>query len=121
MSIEKLIGKTLVAINGAHAGSDEITFEADSGERFRMWHSQDCCEGVDLNEVIGDVADLIGSPITEASEESNSDGERPEGADESWTWTFYKIGTVKGRVTLRWLGTSNGYYSEDVSFDSLAA
>ena len=100
-----------------------------------MWHEQDCCEGVMLDDVCGDLDDLIGSEILEAEEVSNDEFEREweskfnvttdygskksEDGDyfpESHTWTFYKIGTLKGSVTLRWFGESNGYYSESVDF-----
>ncbi len=118
--IEQIIGKTIAEITGGE-GDVEVSFLCDDGKRFQMFHSSDCCEYVRLAEVHGDMADLIGSPILLA-EESVHAGETPDGlyavtpSDESYTWTFYKLATIKGYVTLRWLGESNGYYSESVEF-----
>jgi hypothetical protein len=51
------------------------------------------------------------------AEEVSSEGAEPPGESwESYTWTFYKFSTVKGSVTIRWLGESNGYYGEGVSY-----
>lgn len=120
-----LVGKTLTSIEGAEVGLDEITFTTSDGERFRMYHDQDCCESVDIEDISGDVQDLIGHPITVAEE---SEGARPadrpkdpdDRYDDSETWTFYRLATERGFVVFRWYGTSNGYYSESVSFEKLA-
>lgn len=111
-----LVGKTIVDIQGLEKGSDEVVFVCSDGSKYKMYHEQDCCECVDIDDVIGDVEDLIGSEILIAEENSNS-GENPkETYDYSFTWTFYKLATQKGYVDIRWYGTSNGYYSERVSF-----
>jgi hypothetical protein len=113
-----LIGKTLSSIEGAEAGSDRITFVTSDGQRFAMFHNQDCCECVDVESVVGEVADLIGAPILmaeEATSDTNPEGVTVECQD-SFTWTFYKLATVKGYVDIRWYGSSNGYYGEGVSF-----
>jgi hypothetical protein len=112
LSFETLKGLTIAKIEGATPGSDEVLFESADGRRFKMYHRQVCCEGVSLESVDGDIPDLIGSEIIQADEET-SDGNSTWG---SATWTFYKLATVKGYVTLRWFGESNGCYSESVDF-----
>lgn len=114
---ETLIGKTLVKIVVAD-GKEAIDLHTDD-EHFRMMHYQDCCETVEVESIVGDISDLIGSPITMAEEVSNSDEPSPSEYSESHTWTFYKLATVKGYVDIRWIGESNGYYSESVSFERI--
>jgi len=111
-AFETLLGKTLVKI--ARDGDERLTFHT-SEEEFAMFHEQDCCENVFISEIIGDLDDLIGTPILLA-EVVGSDEPSPNEYSESHTWTFYKLATVKGHVTIRWLGESNGYYSEGVDF-----
>ena len=127
--ISELKGQTLIRIDGLEVGDPGekgVTFITASGASYRMFHSQGCCESVYIEDVIGDVSDLIGSEILVA-EEVSSDNEPPkeEGTEaysyvaDSYTWTFYRLGTIKGSVTIRWYGTSNGYYSESVDFIKL--
>ena len=117
MQFSELIGKTLA--NVENVGNEEIIFTTVGGEKYKLYHSQDCCESVTVEDICGDLQDLIGSPILKASEDTNSEtnpeGVKPEYQD-SFTWTFYNIATAKGHVTIRWYGESNGYYSESVDF-----
>ena len=115
--MSELIGKTFSSVE--REGDHQITFRCTDGDVFVMEHNQDCCELVTIDDVIGDLSDLVGSPIVEASKESNKDlpGKEPDGWNDSYTWTFYKIGSQKGFVTIRWYGESNGYYSEEVSLN----
>lgn len=109
--VNVLLGKTLTEIK--NDDDIELLFCTDNNEFYKMYHEQDCCESVSIEEVIGDLDDLIGSPITMA-EEVIQDGDTDDYM--SQTWTFYKFATNKGYVTIRWLGESNGYYSESVDF-----
>lgn len=111
--MEQLIGKVPVEINQTEYRLD-MTFS--DGSKASWYHSQDCCEVVEIAEVIGDFEDLIGNPLLVAE---GRDGEGPADLvwDESHTWTFYTFRGIGGSVDVRWLGQSNGYYSEDVYFD----
>jgi hypothetical protein len=127
-----LLGKTLTKITvtgdeGDEHDKTEMYFECSDGTRYKMFHDQSCCEDVYLEDVVGDLDDLIGVPIALAEEvsygstddEGNKNKDVPPAKgkyDDSWTWTFYKLATIKGYVTLRWYGTSNGYYSESMTF-----
>ena len=71
-------------------------------------------------DIVGDLEDLIGHPIFMAEEVTN-ENTNPPGVEipeyqDSFTWTFYKLATIKGSVTVSWYGESNGYYNESVSF-----
>jgi hypothetical protein len=113
VEFSELVGHTLVSVTGA-AGSfaSEIVFTSEDGTIFTMHHHQDCCEHVSVDDVCGDVEDLIGSPILRAEEARG--GSKDVGGDTSWT--FYHVVTARGAVTIRWGGSSNGYYSTSVSF-----
>jgi len=88
--IEEFLGKTFTKIDKS---VDEITFITNDGIKFRMFHDQDCCESVYVEDIEGDLSDLIGSTIIQAEESTNS--ENPPHESESFTWTFYKLLLLK--------------------------
>lgn len=116
---EDLKGKVLV--NVRNIGDEELIFTTVDGEVYKQYHDQDCCESVTIEDICGDLKDLIGDPLLIAEEVKHEPDVNPEGVpskvyQDSFTWTFYKLGTQKGCVTVRWYGESNGYYSESVDF-----
>ena len=116
----ELVGKVLTRIEVSY---DEIIFHCENEEKYRMFHEQDCCEIVAIEDIVGDLADLLYSYIFRATKDSDQDApigiEKAEDPYGSSTWTFYNISTAKGCVTIRWYGESNGYYSESVDFEKL--
>jgi hypothetical protein len=110
--IEDMRGKVFTRVFGSVGGA-EMVFE-NATERFVFFHAQDCCESVSIEDVCGDLEDLVGEPLLLAEEVSGATEPDVEHS-ESYTYTFYKFATRKGYVDVRWLGESNGYYSEGVS------
>jgi hypothetical protein len=116
--MQNMIGLTIMEITGLEKGGDAVTFKTKEGRMFLMKHDQDCCESVAIEDIAGDIQNLLYVPLTmaeESSSETNPEGVKIEYQD-SFTWTFYKLATVNGYITIRWYGSSNGYYSERVNF-----
>lgn len=118
---EELKGKTLSKVDVLCV--DTIVFTTTEGEVYELYHHQDCCENVTIDDICGDIQDLIGEPLLVAEEVVHEQDTTPDGVEpydgygiDSFTWTFYKLDTRKGGVTIRWFGESNGYYSESVDF-----
>ena len=139
VNISELIGKVLINIE---QDENRIFMTTKDGERYVMMHQQECCEYVIIDDINGDLNDLLNYPILIAEEVSNDDFVREyeksffipstndyreeaiRNADDelkpdSYTWTFYKLATIKGYVDIRWFGESNGYYSESTDLYKL--
>ena len=117
-----ILGKILT---GVSVSDDEIYFTCSDGTKYIMYHEQDCCESVRVDDISGDLTDLFNEPLLVAEIVSNDEfiqeyeeslTDRDRDIRESQTWTFYRFATINGYVDIRWLGESNGYYSESVTF-----
>lgn len=96
---------------------DSIVFVLSDGRRLKMFHDKDCCEHVFIKDIAGSFYDLIGVPVLLAECVTNSEDNKLDDDDKSFTWTFYKLATISGEVNISWYGTSHGYYSEAVDFE----
>jgi hypothetical protein len=116
-SFNELVGRTLYKVT---ADDSELILYLSDTNYVRFYHQQDCCESVYIEDICGDLQDLVGEPLLVAEEVSNDEFEQSQHSDEydeSHTWTFYKFATRKGYVDVRWYGSSNGYYSESVDVE----
>ena len=108
MSIKQMLGMVFTQV---YNDKDEILVFRNDDFTFQFLHHQDCCEDVHIESIVGDLQDLVGSPILLADISSNDNEHDYE------EWTFYKFATRKGYVDVRWIGSSNGYYSTSVSLN----
>lgn len=118
--VKDLVGKTCFNVYHEKEKYDNeaIIFKTED-RTYALGHQQNCCEHVFLEEIHGDLHDLVGVPILVAEERKLDlpQKSREEGfGDDSFEWTFYEFRTIKGSVTLRWYGESNGYYSTSCDF-----
>ncbi|WP_220152055.1 DUF7448 domain-containing protein [Klebsiella michiganensis] len=109
--INEMLGKVFVSAEKNDDGTELKFLEKNWFDSFTFYHVDDCCESVWIEDIEGELSDLEDSPLLEAEVVSN----REETNSGSRTLTFFKFGTAKGHVVVRWCGESNGYYSESVS------
>jgi len=119
VDISDIVGKVVIDIKYNHNEFILVCSDKNNDEiYYRFFHEQDCCESVWLEDIVGDLSDLIPNPILKAEVKENVDFELPKTRDEydsSTEWTFYTLATFYGYVDLRFFGESNGYYSTAVS------
>jgi aspartate/tyrosine/aromatic aminotransferase len=115
LPVEELHGKTFnkVYLNQPEYGNEEIVFE-EKGTNivYKLYHQQDCCEQVYVEDIVGDLKDLENAPILSSKETTSNENPPENKSNWSFTWNFYDFSTTKGFVTIRFYGESNGYYSE---------
>lgn len=115
-NIGYLINKVLTKIEQIpDKDGDTIHFWTKCGKHYRMYHEQDYCEDVYVDDIVGDLQGLLGLVIDASCETNKGVGTQ----NETYTWTFYKIQGEKENVTIRWYGTSSGYYCEEVDFQEV--
>ena len=118
-----LKGQTLIDIKGLSEDTEEVTFVTDQN-KYNLVHIQDCCENVRLIKYFGVPTAILNSKIIVAEEDGGA-------CDPPWykeryyeshtyvshTWSHYRIVTENGNSLDLWfLGESNGYYGEGMSF-----
>lgn len=102
-----------IIVNKTGYWDESIVFVTDKGRIFKMHHNPSCCETVLIHDIVGDMDAVLNSPILQA-EKSCSDNDT---VCHSELWTFYRLATVNGFLTISWYGESNGQYTVEVSFD----
>lgn len=119
-----LVGEVLTHIDTD--GKEVIMLTTESGRVFRIYHEQDCCESVSIEDTQGNWHDLVGKVILEASQQEEEDPRDPPTnytpagyIPESSTRTTFTFRTNDATVISRWFGESNGYYSESVDLHEI--
>lgn len=111
---EPLFNKTIVKIEGAEEESEEIFFIMSNGDVLRMYHEVTLWEDVRIEDIGGDINNIIGVPIKE-SIVIIEEGDLDYGC--TYTRTWFQFLTDKGYVAIRWKSLSDGCCSESVDYD----
>jgi len=117
--INELIGQVAKSIRNNR--DSQLIFEMADGKKYKFdgkesmfYQEQDVSESVSIEEIHGDLEDLVGQPLVQAEAEYVTEDATEEDDDGTATWTFFKFATNQDSVTVRWSGTCDGYYSEPI-------
>lgn len=114
----ELIGKTITKIT-----NEGDSIETADGKRYQIIHHQDCCESVSHQRTSGNPQDLIGKVITLAEDDTTSTDPAWYKSEntyrDSYTWSIFILQAQDTRVEFYYLGESNGYYGETMSFEEI--
>jgi hypothetical protein len=116
VGIESLVGETLTYID-IDDDEGKIMLTTESGRQFMIHHYQDCCEVVRMESTEGDWDALIGKVIEIATHEEEEGPERQYSDHVTETTLTFKVDGAT--IISRWIGESNGYYSESVDIEEL--
>lgn len=118
IELDSLVGEVLTHIDVSES-NEEIRLTTQSGRIILIYHDQDCCESVKIEDTEGDWHSLIGKVLIETKKEEYPQGDPPPEYPDSWTRTVLKFRVDDATVISRWIGESNGYYSESVDIEDI--
>ena len=104
-------GKKIESVSGLEVGSGSIFIKFEDGDRLVLYHPQECCEHVRVEDCEDITPNELEGCVIHSFEEyvKSSDGWMG-----STKYTFYKLITNNVDCTIRFLGESNGYYGVSV-------
>jgi hypothetical protein len=116
VKFDVLVGEVLDAVD-IDREKDQILLTTRSGRQFLIHHEQDCCETVEIVGQDGCFIRLVGKPIVEAREIAIDTTKDDSYGTETTTTLIFR---VDGETVIsRWVGDSNGYYSDSVDIAEL--
>tara|TARA_R110000803_G_scaffold22351_5_gene55762 strand:+ start:1924 stop:2295 length:372 start_codon:yes stop_codon:yes gene_type:complete len=111
--LNSLQGETLAYIDES---PDQVLLTTVSGREFQVYHRQDCCESVGIEDTEGNWHDLVGKPLLSVDEECEDASDRSSDSATATRLTFKVDGAT---VINKWIGESNGYYSESITIEEI--
>ena len=113
---EGLLGQVMMDIN-VSSDKAEVTFEMSNGRTYKVFHEHELCEKVYIESMsgvlYGGFDNLLGTPLLLAESESGVYSTTEPDHKEK-TGTTFTFTTIKGSVTICWVGIDCGTGNEVV-------